>query len=100
MTKAGNTRSLPDKTGKGCAMCGSLVALEASLEASLGMAALLFALISLAFSSVCIGSTLPSICGVNIHWTNPAPGELAMLSAGGFTWISFRPCHCAYFSIS
>ncbi|HKP46114.1 MAG TPA: cellulase family glycosylhydrolase [Pyrinomonadaceae bacterium] len=31
--------------------------------------------------------TIPNALGVNIHFTDPKPGELAMVSAAGFRWI-------------
>ncbi len=30
---------------------------------------------------------IPDGLGVNIHFTNPQPGEMAMLAGGGFTWV-------------
>ena len=30
---------------------------------------------------------IPGALGVNIHFTDPKPGELAMLSAAGFRWV-------------
>ena len=30
---------------------------------------------------------LPDGLGVNIHFTDPQPGEMKMLAAGGFTWV-------------
>ncbi len=30
---------------------------------------------------------LPDGMGVNIHFTDPQPGEMKMLAAGGFTWV-------------
>jgi hypothetical protein len=32
-------------------------------------------------------SVLPDGLGVNIHFTDPQPGEMKMLAAGGFTWV-------------
>ena len=31
--------------------------------------------------------TVPESLGVNIHFTNPRPGEMKMLTAGGFRWV-------------
>src|SRR5437763_4894846 len=31
--------------------------------------------------------TIPDGLGVNIHFTDPKPGEMKMLAAGGFTWV-------------
>src|SRR4051812_6834142 len=31
--------------------------------------------------------TLPDGLGVNIHFTDPRPGEMKMLAAGGVTWV-------------
>ncbi|MGC9259669.1 MAG: cellulase family glycosylhydrolase [Phycisphaerae bacterium] len=33
------------------------------------------------------GPTVPDGLGVNIHWTNPRPGEMRMLAATGVRWI-------------
>jgi len=33
------------------------------------------------------GSAVPDGLGVNIHWTNPRPGEMRMLTATGLRWI-------------
>ncbi|NNM87482.1 MAG: hypothetical protein HKL95_03075, partial [Phycisphaerae bacterium] len=33
------------------------------------------------------GATIPDGLGVNIHWTNPRPGEMRMLAATGVRWI-------------
>ncbi len=33
------------------------------------------------------GAVLPDGLGVNIHFTDPRPGELEQLAAGGFTWV-------------
>ena len=30
---------------------------------------------------------VPETCGVNIHFTDPVPGEMKMLAEGGFRWI-------------
>ena len=30
---------------------------------------------------------IPGALGVNIHFTDPEPGELAMLAAAGFRWV-------------
>ncbi len=32
-------------------------------------------------------TVIPGALGVNIHFTDPAPGEMKMLQAGGFKWI-------------
>ncbi len=32
-------------------------------------------------------STVPGGLGVNIHFTDPKPGEIQMLAAAGFTWV-------------
>jgi hypothetical protein len=34
---------------------------------------------------------LPDAWGVNIHFTDPRPGEMEMLAQGGFAWISTGP---------
>ena len=31
--------------------------------------------------------SIPSALGVNVHFTDPKPGELAMLAAAGFRWV-------------
>ena len=33
------------------------------------------------------GPVLPDGLGVNIHFTDPKPGEMKMLAQGGFTWV-------------
>ena len=33
------------------------------------------------------GFTIPQALGVNIHFTEPKPGELEMISAAGFRWV-------------
>ncbi len=33
------------------------------------------------------GPVLPDGLGVNIHFTDPRPGEMKMLAEGGFTWV-------------
>src|SRR3954468_16957628 len=30
---------------------------------------------------------IPAALGVNIHFTEPKPGELAMIAAAGFRWV-------------
>jgi hypothetical protein len=31
--------------------------------------------------------TVPDALGVNIHFTDPEPGEMKMLAQGGFRWV-------------
>ena len=33
------------------------------------------------------GSEIPAGFGVNIHFTDPRPGEMKMLAAAGFRWV-------------
>src|SRR5439155_2248706 len=40
-----------------------------------------------AASSALPSPTIPDGLGVNIHFTDPRPGELEMLAGGGFRWV-------------
>ena len=41
----------------------------------------------LAFAAGLPGPTIPDGLGVNIHFTDPRPGEMEMLAAAGFRWV-------------
>lgn len=57
-----------------------------ALVALMALAAIGFAAPASANSAL-PDSVVPEGLGVNIHFTDPAPGEMAMLAAGGFRWV-------------
>src|SRR6185295_8981306 len=71
--------------------CGSGLLVNKLLAAGLSLSMKLASAVVLLLAQIAFAqlpaSTIPDCLGVNIHFTDPRPGEMKMLADAGFRWV-------------